>query len=302
MQISKTVLLPASISACYFCLMESGKYFLYNDKMILSGKAVLTADNRSFRFGDGFFETIKIRDGELALSAYHFERLFSSLQTFQFDIPAYFTATYLLEQTKKLAVKNKHQQLARVRITLFRGDGGLYDYENNISNYIIQTWPLNASTLAFNKKGLVTGIYTKARKTCDGFSHIKTNNFLPYAMGALWAKQNKLDDAIILNNYDRVSDATIANIFLVKGGKILTPALGEGCISGVMRRFLIECIKKENIPFEETAISTDILPEANELFITNAVQGIKWVSRCENNNYQSQLAEYLHNRFLKPQL
>ena len=282
--------------------MENGRYFCYNENLFKTGKAVISADNRSFRHGDGFFETMKMIKGNIVLKDYHFDRLFSSLQLLKFERPVHFTAAYLSEQIKKLAAKNGHQKLVRVRLTIFRSDGSLYDYENNIPNYIIQTWPLNASALAFNIKGLETGIYKKARKTCDNFSHIKTNNFLPYAMGALWAKQNKLDDAIILNNYDRVADATIANIFLVKDGKIQTPALGEGCISGVMRRFLIECIKKENIPFEETAISTDTLLEANELFITNAVQGIKWISRCENNHYQSQLAGYLYNRFLKQQL
>lgn len=278
--------------------MESGKYLLYNGEIIASGTAIITADNRSFRFGDGFFETMKMVDGEIALSDYHFERLFSSLQAFQFEIPVHFTAAYLLKQVKKLAVENRHQKLARIRLTIFRGDGGLYDYENNIPNYIIQTWPLNAPVLQLNKQGLIIGVYMKARKTCDDFSHIKTNNFLPYAMGALWAKKNKLDDAIILNNYNRVADATIANIFLVKDGQVQTPALSEGCVSGVMRRFLIECLKKENIPFKESAIPVDALTEANELFICNAVQGIKWVSRCENNSYQSQLAEYLHNKFL----
>lgn len=281
--------------------MESGKYLLYNDEMIVSGTAIITADNRSFRFGDGFFETMKLVDGEIALNKYHFERLFASLEAFQFEIPEHFTAAYLLEQIKKLAAKNGHQ-LARIRLTIFRGDGGLYDYENNIPNYIIQTWPLNPSVLQLNKKGLVTGIYTKARKACDDFSHIKTNNFLPYIMGALWAKENKLNDAIILNNFNRIADATIANIFLVNDGKIKTPALSEGCVSGVMRRFLIECIKKENIPLEETAIPVDALTEANELFITNAVQGIKWISRCESNSYQSQLAGYLHNKFLNCKL
>lgn len=278
--------------------MESGKYFLYNDKTIASGTAIITADNRSFRFGDGLFETMKMADSEIALSKYHFERLFSSLKSFHFEIPEHFTAVYLLEQIKKLAVKNGHQKLARVRLTIFRSDGSLYDYENNIPNYVIQTWPLNASAFTLNKKGLVTGIYTKARKICDDLSHIKTNNFLPYVMGALWAKENKLDDAIILNSYNRIADATIANVFLVKDGKIKTPALSEGCIGGVMRRFLMECIRKENIPFEESTLPADALAEANELFITNAVQGIKWISRCENNNYQSQLAEYLHSKFL----
>ena len=289
------------VSTLYFCLMEAGKYFLYNGKLIASGKAVITADNRSFRFGDGCFETMKMIAGNIVLNNYHFERLFSSLALLKFETPGYFTAAALAEQIKKLALKNKHTN-ARIRLTIFRGDGSLYEYENNIPNYIIQTWPLLTLASTFNKEGLATGVYKHARKTSDGFSHIKTNNFLPYAMAAIWAKENKLDDAIILNNYGRVAEATIANIFLVNDGKIKTPALTEGCIQGVMRRYLIECIKKENIPFEETAISTDTLLEANELFITNAVQGIKWISRCENNHYQSQLAGYLYNRFLKQQL
>ncbi len=60
----------------------------------------------------------------------------------------------------------------------------------------------------------------------------------------------------------------------------------------------MNALQKENIPFEETAITTDALNEASELFFTNAVQGIKWIGRCESNNYQSQLAAYLHSKFL----
>ncbi len=279
--------------------MESGKYFLYNGKLIVSGKAVITANNRSFRFGDGCFETMKMIDGHIiVLGNYHFERLLSSLHLLKFETPGYLTAAYLSEQIKKLALKNKHAN-ARIRLTIFRGDGSLYDYENNFPNYIIQTWPLQPSSLTFNKGGLKTGIYTKARKTSDDFSHIKTNNFLPYVMAAIWAKENKLDDAIILNNYNRVAEATIANIFLVNDGKIKTPALTEGCINGVMRRYLIECIKKENIPFEETTITTEELASANELFITNTIKGINRIANCGKNNYGFQLAEYLYRMFLE---
>lgn len=285
----------------YFCLMETGKYFLHNNKMMASGKAILTADNRSFRFGDGFFETMRLTDGEIALSHYHFERLFSSLQVLQFDVSPHFTAAYFLEQIKTLAAKNNHQKSARVRLTFFRSDGGLYDAADNLPNYIIQTWPLKTEA-RLNDKGLKSGIYTKARKTCDDFSHIKTNNFLPYIMGALWATQNKLDEAVILNNYNRVADATIANIFLVKDGKIQTPALSEGCIGGVMRRYLIDCIKKEGLPFEETSITVDALAEANEFFITNAVRGINWVAQCGKHNYSNRLAAYLYDKFLKKSL
>jgi len=301
MQISKTVLLPASIPACYFCLMESGKHFIYNDKLHHTGALIISADNRSFRFGDGFFETMKMLEGNIVLSRYHFERLFSSLQLLKFTRPDFFTVEYLSHQIQKLAEKNNHISSARVRLTIFRGDGGLYDVENSEPNFIIQTWKLNEAQSALNEKGLITNIYTKAKKTCDDFSHIKTNNFLPYVMAAMWAKENKLDDAIVLNSYNRIADASIANIFLVKDGKVKTPALSEGCIGGVMRRHMIVCLRKENIPFEETKIDTAEIAQANEIFITNAVQGIRWIEQCGNYHYSNELSKYLFEK-IKPGL
>lgn len=280
--------------------MENGKYFCYNGKLLAAGKLIISADNRGFRFGDGFFETMKMIEENIPLQTYHFERLFSSLQILNFEKPDYFIADYLSEQIKKVTAKNNHTQSARIRLTIFRGDGGLYEYENNFPNYIIQTWKIDPQTSAWNKNGLCTGIYAKARKSCDDFSHIKSNNYLPYVMAAQWTKENKLDDAIILNNYNRIAEATIANIFLINDGKIKTPALSEGCVSGVMRRYIIQSLKKENIPFEETQIYTDEPAEANEIFLTNAVQGIKWIKQCENYNYSSELAEYLHHKFLLP--
>ena len=280
--------------------MENGKCFCYNGKQFTTGKLIISADNRSFRFGDGFFETMKMINGNVALLDHHFERLFSSLQLLKFEKPDYFTAAYLSEQIKNLVSKNKHDAFSRIRLTIFRGNGGLYDYENNFPNYIIQTWRPDPGTSALNEKGLVTGIYTRARKSCDDFSHIKSNNYLPYVMGAMWAKENKMDDAIMLNNYDRIADASIANIFLVKDGKIKTPALSEGCVSGVMRKYIIQCLQKNNIPFEETQIDREELYEANEIFLTNAVQGIKWIRQCEDYRFNAELSKYLYNQFLLP--
>ena len=117
-------------------------------------------------------------------------------------------------------------------------------------------------------------------------------------MAAIWAKENKLDDAFLLNSFNRIADASIANIFIVKNGKIKTPALSEGCIAGVMRRHLIKCIKEENIPFEETLIEAEELSEAHEIFLTNAVRGIRWVKQFDKSTYGNELAKYLHKKFV----
>ena len=237
---------------------------------------------------------MKIINGDIALSHYHFERLFSSLNTLKLKPATYFTHSYLSEQIKNLAAKNNHSHLARIRLTVFRNDDNLNENKDYSLSYIIQTWQLNEEVLKFNKAGLITGLYKDAKKTCDNFSHIKSNNYLPYAMAAIWAKENKLDDAFLLNSFNRIADASIANIFIVKNGKIKTPALSEGCIAGVMRRHLIKCIKEENIPFEETAIETEELSEAHEIFLTNAIRGIRWVKQFEKSNYTNELAKYLH--------
>lgn len=277
--------------------MEEEQYFIYNGEFEKKGKPVFDIDNRSFRYGDGCFETIKLLNGNIVLSHYHFERLFSSLNALKLKPASYFTYSYLEEQIRNLVAKNNHSHLARIRLTVFRNDNDLNEKDYSF-NYIIQSWQLDEEVLKFNKTGLITGLYKDAKKVCDNFSHIKTNNYLPYVMAAIWAKENKLDDAFLLNSFNLVADASIANIFIVKNGKIKTPALNEGCIAGVMRRHLIKCIKEENIPFEETEVEIEELSEAHEIFLTNAIRGIRWVKKFGKSNYGNEVAKYLHKKFV----
>lgn len=280
--------------------MSAPSFLNYNGKIYRSGTALISADNRSFRYGDGFFETIKMKDGRIILPELHFERLFASLQTLQFETPKHFTADHLQEQILALAKKNQHDKLARIRLTIFRGDGGLYDEQNNTPNYIIQTWALNPVTNNLNENGLVIDIYKDAKKSCDSFSHIKSNNYLPYVMAAIWAKQNHLNDALLLNNFERIADGTIANIFIIKDGIIKTPSLTEGCVSGTMRKHLLRSFAKENIPVEETQMTINDLLTASEVFLTNAIYGIKWVQQAGEKAYLNTLTAELHNTFILP--
>ena len=266
---------------------------IINDKFIKREHAVVSAFNRSFRYGDGFFETMKMIDGEIKLELLHFERMFIALETLLFEKPSFLTASYFREKILALAVKNNHEKAGRIRLMFYRGDGGLYDVQNHYPNYIIETLPLPNAGNEFNENGLVTDIYLDARKACDNFSHIKSNNFLPYTMAALWAKKNKLNDAIILNSHNRIADATIANIFIVKDGIIKTPALSEGCISGVMRRHILDFLRKENMPVEESVLTADELVSAHEIFFTNAVYGIRWVKQVGKNEFTQNLSKYL---------
>ena len=273
---------------------------IYNGKIREADKLLLSADNRSFRYGDGCFETMKMLHGRVILENYHQERIFSSLQLLHFDKPNFFLSDEFKKQVLEIARKNKHDRCARIRLTIFRGNGGLYDVENNFPNYFIQTWDLNSANNKLNENGLVMDIFTDARKVCDKYSHLKSNNYLSYAMAALWVKEHKLNDALLLNPYNKIADSTIANVFIVKDGVIKTPALSEGCVGGVMRKYLLKCFREDHIPVEETSLDAEDLLQASEVFLTNAIFGIKWVKQIGKTSYKKKLVPLLHKKFVAP--
>jgi branched-subunit amino acid aminotransferase/4-amino-4-deoxychorismate lyase len=241
--------------------MQEGDFLFYDGQLLRSDRLLISPNNRSYRYGDGCFETIKLLDGKIQLANYHFERLISSLELLHFKKSGYFTAAWLEKQVLSVAEKNGHMQSARIRLTVTRGDGGVYDEQNQFPYLLIQSWPLSPTVQELNENGLVIDIYKDARKVIDRFSSVKSNSYLPYVMGALWAKEQQLNDAILLNPFDRVADATIANVFIVKDGMIKTPALTEGPVNGVMRRHVLQMLRKENMPVEEGSITIDELME-----------------------------------------
>jgi branched-subunit amino acid aminotransferase/4-amino-4-deoxychorismate lyase len=272
----------------------------YNGKLVLEKEATVSVNNRSFRYGDGFFETIKVINGNIILSNLHFSRLFSSLEKLQFEIPNFLTAEYLSNHILQVADENKHSSLARVRVTVFRGDGGLYDEVPNFPNLFIQSSVGSDQSNYLNNEGFELDFFSDAKKACDNFSSIKGNSYLPSVMGSLYVKKKKLNDCVISNCFNRVAETTIANIFIIKDGVIKTPALTEGCVDGVMRRHLISCFKKENFPFEEGEILGDDLLQAAEVFLTNAMYGIRWVKRVGSSNLTNELSSLLHQKFIEP--
>lgn len=274
-------------------------FFTYNDKTYKEGTGIILSDNRSLKYGDGLFETLKILNGRIQLSTYHFERLFSGMELLEFEIPNYFTEGYLKNKIAELSKKNQHT-IARVRLMVFRGSGGLYDAENHHPNYIIQTWDIENSR-ELNSNGIIIDIYQHAKKSCDNFANLKSNNFLPYVMAAIHAKKIRVNDCILLNNYERICDTTIANIFIIKDDIIYTPPLSEGCIDGVMRRFIIEQFRQSEFSFIEKPITVEELENADEIFLTNSIRGIQWVKEFRGIKYINQKVKKIHT-FIQKQL
>ena len=128
-------------------------------------------------------------------------------------------------------------------------------------------------------------------------ANCKTNNHLPYLYAAHCAQKQKWNDAIILNPFHRVADTTIANIFIVKDNCIYTPPLSEGCIAGVVRRYIIESFSN-TFPIQEKLINIKDVVSADEVFTTNAIRGIQWVKSFEEKNYTYTITKHIHTTIM----
>lgn len=268
----------------------------FNGKFTDADKAVLLASNRSYRYGDGLFETMKVKDGAIQLATFHMERLFDGLSLLKMDVPALVTKDKLKDVILELCKQNKCEALARVRLSVSRGNGGLYDEDRKLQ-YLVECWPLPSTVNQLNENGLVIDIFPDVAKSTDIFSNLKSANFLPYSLAAVYTKEKKLNDCLVLNTHGSIADSTIANIFIMKDDVILTPALSEGCVSGVMRKYLLASLTASNYQVEETIVSAEDLLAADEVFLSNAINGIRWVQRFRDKIYSNIKTVEIYRRF-----
>ena len=266
-----------------------------NGNFVEEKTPVIRADNRAFRYGDGLFETMKVVVGSIRLKELHFERLFNGMEKLEITLQGFINADIFEEQIFKTILRNHISGPARVRLTIFRGDGGLYEFNAASSGYVIQVWSLSSSSMIMNSKGLKVGVYEDGRKAIDGLSNLKSNNYLLYAMGAVHAKKNQYNDCLILNTSNRVCDSTIANVFYVKDGKIFTPPLSEGCVAGVMRNYLLVRLPEQGYEVIEKETFLEELADADEIFLTNAISGLKWVGEFKGKKYENTIASKIFN-------
>lgn len=273
-------------------------HFIFNGKFLKDGAAVAGPGNRGLRYGDGVFETMKLLNGNLVLADGHFARLWKGMQVLGLEIPKLMSPEKFTEEIKALAQKNGQEKKARIRLQVFRGDGGLYDNSGSQFNYCIESWELASDNGSLNSNGLELGIYTAARKSCDVLANLKHCNFLPYVVAALHAKKEKWNDALLLNQHERICDSTIANVFIIKNEELFTPALTEGCVAGVMREQVIATLKASNWNVNEVPLTIDDLLQADEVFLTNSIYNIRWVKSIGKSDYKNDVIQKIYSLVL----
>ncbi|WP_343534052.1 aminotransferase class IV [Pedobacter sp.] len=272
------------------------QYILFNDQFYESNAPLLQAQNRGFKFGDGLFESMRMCNGKLKFPELHADRLHAGMKALKMEGYTLLDDYFLKQKTSELAKKNKIHGNARFRLTIYRNGEGLYTPQSNKVGYLLEASALSNAAYELNTKGLIVDVYDEIPKPINKLSNCKTTNALLYVMAGLYQKQHRLDEALLLNQNGFLCESTSSNVFVVYQGQIYTPALSEGCVAGVMRNVVMQLAKQNQLPLIEAQINPQILNEAEEVFVTNAVSGIRWVMGYGRKRYFNEVAKALSTK------
>ena len=260
--------------------------FINNNGTIVSAsEPVVTARNRSFRYGDALFESIRFTNSKPQFLKEHLQRLYTGMKVLKMQIDSLYSESFFENAILELAQKNSITTDGRIRLTVYRNDGGLYTPDNNTASFLIEIIPLEAKGYVLNQKGFTVDLFNDFKKQQNALSSIKSANSIIYVLAGIYKSQQQLDDCIILNDQSHIIESISSNIFAVKNGVLYTPPIADGCVDGVMRKKIIEIAQANRIAVYEISVMQNVLLGADELFFTNAINGIRWVVAYKQKRY-----------------
>ncbi len=259
-------------------------------------------NNRGFLFGDSVFETIKVVNNKIIYWEEHYLRLMSSMRILRIEIPSLYNPDFFEEEIRKTNLKIDSFFTGRVRLTIFRREGGLYLPDYNDPIFVINSQKTDQKLFDVNLQSYKVDLFKDYQIQSNLISNLKTNNRVINVIGSIYAKENDLDNCILLNDQKFVSEFLNGNIFIVKDSQVITPTISSGCLNGVMRNKIIELINKlTNLEIKEKNFSPYELISSDEIWVSNSISGIIPVTEYRRKKFSNKVAitiiNYLNKQF-----
>ncbi len=267
-------------------------YFNDNGNIIREDTSIQAALIKKRRSGDGLIETMLVHNGSIPLWPWHLRRLHRSMKCWQWDsrlLPGHFLMQHIHDTIRA----NKGNGSLKLRIEVFKTK------EHASPQFLIECSPLAHPPFSWPEKGLHIGIARKVVKDPGVHASIKSTARLPYLEAAEEAVTLFWDEVLLKNTAGHIVEGTITNIFCLKGDKLKTPALTEGCVAGVFREVILTKGNTLGISIEEGQLSPEYLAGADEVFLCNAVRGIQPVSQLADRQYPHILTQRYRNRLMQ---
>jgi len=265
-------------------------YAWVNGAIVAAGDPVLTAFDRGFQLGDGIFETLRARGGRPTELAEHLARLRRSALGLAIPLPDDVDAVVAraIEELLDAETLGGTDGDASVRITVSRGPffgrGLLPPDEHPAPTIVVQAWPVPPTPASHLEVGLHLVASGVRRDPESPLSALKTTSRADYVYARLEARTAGADDALFLTIDGFLSEATSANVFVVRRNndvetELATPSLASAILPGTTRDWILRWAESAGLHPVETWLTTRDLAEADEAFLSSSVAGILPVTR-----------------------
>ncbi|MFL2908795.1 MAG: branched-chain-amino-acid transaminase [Limisphaerales bacterium] len=268
-------------------------------KFVDEKKAVVSVFDHGLLYGDGVFEGIRAYNGRVFKLSEHVDRLFYSAKAILLKIPMSHRA--ICEAVRAACKRNKIRD-GYIRLVVTRGAGTLGLDPNRCSNpqVIIIADKIQLYPETFYKKGLeIVTVPTTRNHTNAVNPAIKSLNYLNNILAKIEAINAGCVEAIMLNSQGFVAECTGDNVFMLKGGELLTPPLAAGALYGITRSVAIELAESLGIKAKEPNLTRYDLYNADEVFITGTAAEVVPVVKIDGRQIGSGKPGKLTKKLIK---
>lgn len=258
------------------------QWLILNGKLEEVSSVCLSPDNRAFNYADGVFETIRVMYGQPLWIGWHFDRLSHGLRALGIENPWHLGS--FEKELLTLIEANKIRQGGRLKVQVWRSAGGYYQPESAHADWLMQVSVLPHNTFQLNYKGLQLGDCSRPKQTLF-IPDIKATNALQYVLAANEAKSAGVDDVFLYHSEGALLESSNSNVFILRDGVLRTPALDGGCLPGIMRSVMLHLLPNLGYSVKEQLLSHADLQAADEVYLTNAIHGLRWVGGWKHKRY-----------------
>src|SRR5262245_56014848 len=247
-------------------------------------EAVVPALDRGFLYGDSVYEVIWWHRGTPIQAEEHFARLAESGRRVYLDVPGPASRWRSVIAEAVGASGASADEDAYVRLVVTRGSGplGLHVGRDLVPNVVAIVAPANRPTPAQWEKGLSIALVGRRRVSARALDPgAKTGNYMNNLLALHEAEAAGADDAVLLNDAGDVTEGTTSNVYVVSGGRVVTPPLDAGILKGTTRTRVLALCRAGGIAAEERRLAPDALVAADEVFLSSSVRGVIPVTRID---------------------
>jgi branched-chain amino acid aminotransferase len=244
------------------------RHVFHNDQLLPIEKVRLSPGQAGLICGWGLFTTLRIVRGEAFAYERHWRRLEKDAAIIRMPVP-YAGPRVRVNLQEVIRANGVSEGCAR--IYLVYNQIGFWRSEEPAPpvDLVIYTAPLpqyrEPVRLALREHG---------RHAASPLAGVKTISWLPNVWSVAEAQKEGFDEVILLNERGEVAECTAANVYLVKGDRILTPPLSSGCLEGVTRGILFEISSEAGFSVKEQILHAEDLYAAEEVFITSTNRNV----------------------------